>query len=287
VNPFKYVGRLGYYYDTDLTQSYLRARSYDPNNGRFLSTDPLGVGSQNNANLILYTQNNPANITDPAGRGVLATPPWFPVIKPEIVPGGLTVGSVPRGLPGVERGVTVWQCPRPGFAIDKVINPSVKGAKGWFVQHITIRARTYNCDGTEINRLDEEWYEARPINLDWPPVAPGMPPMPRVFPGGFTDTWAYFPSVLPIGAPFANCTRGYVRFRGYALFVRLWEPSIPPWRKRPGGGDLLTHNARPWWWKEGWLGLERRARMSWDCCIPTPTYFYMSWVPAGDFPGGR
>ena len=41
INPFKYIGRLGYYWDTDLAQDYVRARYYNPSLGRFLSVDPL------------------------------------------------------------------------------------------------------------------------------------------------------------------------------------------------------------------------------------------------------
>ena len=35
-NPFRWVGRLGYYYDIDRLAYYLRARSYSPKLARFL-----------------------------------------------------------------------------------------------------------------------------------------------------------------------------------------------------------------------------------------------------------
>jgi hypothetical protein len=39
---------------------------YDPNAGRFLSRDPLGLGPEG-ANLYGYVRNNPTNMTDPSG----------------------------------------------------------------------------------------------------------------------------------------------------------------------------------------------------------------------------
>ena len=41
VNWFRYIGRLGYYRDLDLSQYYVRARYYDPHSARFLSADPF------------------------------------------------------------------------------------------------------------------------------------------------------------------------------------------------------------------------------------------------------
>ncbi len=42
-NPFKFVGRLGYYDDPSTDLQYLRARYYAPALGRFLTTDPIGI----------------------------------------------------------------------------------------------------------------------------------------------------------------------------------------------------------------------------------------------------
>src|SRR5262245_41300704 len=41
-NWFRYVGRLGYYYDVDLAEYKLRARILDPATGRFPNRDPMG-----------------------------------------------------------------------------------------------------------------------------------------------------------------------------------------------------------------------------------------------------
>jgi len=41
VNPFRYVGALGYYNDTWWQRYYVRARHYDPFLGRWMSQDPI------------------------------------------------------------------------------------------------------------------------------------------------------------------------------------------------------------------------------------------------------
>jgi RHS repeat-associated protein len=40
-NPYRWVGQLGYYYDTERSAYHLRARMYSPALARFLSRDPL------------------------------------------------------------------------------------------------------------------------------------------------------------------------------------------------------------------------------------------------------
>ena len=52
INPFKFVGQLGYYYDVDLTDYYVRARYYAPVIGRFLTRDPL---SQEDVDVLMDT----------------------------------------------------------------------------------------------------------------------------------------------------------------------------------------------------------------------------------------
>jgi RHS repeat-associated protein len=64
-NPFRYVGRLGYYINSDLATYYLRARYYDPSLGRFLSPDPFG--HLDALTLYTYVLNLPILLTDPSG----------------------------------------------------------------------------------------------------------------------------------------------------------------------------------------------------------------------------
>jgi len=61
-NPFTWVGRLGYYRQADLDNYWLRARTYGPLTGRFLSRDPMP-----NGNLYIYPGNSPVVLVDPSG----------------------------------------------------------------------------------------------------------------------------------------------------------------------------------------------------------------------------
>ena len=61
-NPFQYTGRE---LDSETGLHYYRARYYDPNAGRFVSEDPIGV--QGGINLYAYVDNNPMNFVDPGG----------------------------------------------------------------------------------------------------------------------------------------------------------------------------------------------------------------------------
>ena len=70
-NPYRYVGRLGYYRNgTDLL--YLRARYYRAANGRFASRDPLPSPG---VNRYLYVHNAPLAWCDPSGRLLFSE--WF------------------------------------------------------------------------------------------------------------------------------------------------------------------------------------------------------------------
>jgi RHS repeat-associated protein len=63
VNPFRFVGQLGYYNDVEAGQNQVRERAYDAKLGRWLSADP----ARSDANLYRYVGNSPARGVDPAG----------------------------------------------------------------------------------------------------------------------------------------------------------------------------------------------------------------------------
>jgi RHS repeat-associated protein len=63
-NPFKYVGQYGVMDDGNGLY-YMRARYYDPQNGRFISEDPIGLGG--GINQFAYASDNPVNRIDPHG----------------------------------------------------------------------------------------------------------------------------------------------------------------------------------------------------------------------------
>jgi len=60
--PFKYGGRE---YDSETGFYYLRARYYDPQIGRFISEDPIGLAG--GINRFAYVGNHPADARDPSG----------------------------------------------------------------------------------------------------------------------------------------------------------------------------------------------------------------------------
>jgi len=60
---FKYVSRE---YDPEISAYHYRARMYDPQLGRFISSDPLGFRA-GDPNLYRYVGNRPTGMTDPSG----------------------------------------------------------------------------------------------------------------------------------------------------------------------------------------------------------------------------
>jgi len=66
-NVYRYTGER---FDPNVGLYYLRARYYDQNVGRFITTDPQVGDPQSPASLhkYLYANNNPVNFTDPTGR---------------------------------------------------------------------------------------------------------------------------------------------------------------------------------------------------------------------------
>ena len=62
-NPFKYVGKHGYYLDTESALMLLGVRCYNAEVGRFVSLDPIKDGK----NWYRYVSNNPCNYIDPTG----------------------------------------------------------------------------------------------------------------------------------------------------------------------------------------------------------------------------
>ncbi|MCL2087083.1 MAG: RHS repeat-associated core domain-containing protein [Oscillospiraceae bacterium] len=59
-NPYRYCGE---YYDKETGYTYLRARYYNPNLGRFINEDPIMDGH----NWYVYANNNPIMYQDPSG----------------------------------------------------------------------------------------------------------------------------------------------------------------------------------------------------------------------------
>ncbi len=66
-DPFGYGAQAGYYTDTETGLILCTHRFYDPNNGRWLTRDPMGYDG--GINLYGYVGNNPGNRVDPSGHG--------------------------------------------------------------------------------------------------------------------------------------------------------------------------------------------------------------------------
>ena len=64
-NRFLFQGRE---YDYDTALYYFRARWYEPETGRWLSPDPIGISG--GLNLYAFCENDPVNYTDPMGTDV-------------------------------------------------------------------------------------------------------------------------------------------------------------------------------------------------------------------------
>ncbi|WP_423839002.1 RHS repeat-associated core domain-containing protein, partial [Symmachiella dynata] len=64
-NPFRYVGQLGYYFDAEASDYYIRARVYQPTIGRWLSVDPLGFTYLTHR--YVYASNLPTTSVDSSG----------------------------------------------------------------------------------------------------------------------------------------------------------------------------------------------------------------------------
>jgi RHS repeat-associated protein len=64
--PFQYVGQKGYYRDSDTAKYSIRQRPLSSRNGRWLTTDPLGL-ALSNENLYIFCANSPFMLIDPSG----------------------------------------------------------------------------------------------------------------------------------------------------------------------------------------------------------------------------
>ena len=91
-NPIKYAGE---YYDDELDMIYLRARYYNPQNGRFTSLDieEGEIANPLDMNRYVYCRNNPIKYIDPSGQDVLAASAALLALGKavQIVAGGVSI----------------------------------------------------------------------------------------------------------------------------------------------------------------------------------------------------
>lgn len=81
-NPFQFVGEAGVM-ATRAGLHHMRARHYDGTIGRFITSDPAGIGA-GDANLYRYTGNIPTQYTDASGQNPLAPILIFCGLRPQL-----------------------------------------------------------------------------------------------------------------------------------------------------------------------------------------------------------
>jgi RHS repeat-associated protein len=67
VNNFKWIGELGYFFNVNVNDYYVRARTYDPHLARFGSPDPSDVRLRLDELSYVYSHNSPIAFVDPSG----------------------------------------------------------------------------------------------------------------------------------------------------------------------------------------------------------------------------
>ena len=120
-NPFGYKGALGYYANSETNDVYVRARTYRPIIGRWMSFDPL----RGTWNKYGYVENNVINLVDPSGAISLGSnSPW---LSPDLF-------ISPHYCFGCE-----------GFALDFTFY--TKSQSRWFpIQHVSVDEEWFTCD---------------------------------------------------------------------------------------------------------------------------------------------
>jgi RHS repeat-associated protein len=134
VNPFLYVGRVGYYRDADPGTYYLRARVYDPSEGRFRSRDRSRPGQRvDYASIYLISENNPIRFVDPMGHESVPPPGGGPSCSVSLVCARLIVGAIHCGVEISDSlGNGIFHIAQPGFAIpNKCIFGSPNRPRPW------------------------------------------------------------------------------------------------------------------------------------------------------------
>jgi len=96
-NPFRYVGALGYYQDSDSGLMLLGARYYDSSLGRFMTVDPIKDGT----NWYGYASNEPTSQSDPGGYSAAGI---------GLCIGGLLAGGVMQALIALSKAPPGQNC---------------------------------------------------------------------------------------------------------------------------------------------------------------------------------
>ncbi|MBO4714683.1 MAG: RHS repeat-associated core domain-containing protein, partial [Verrucomicrobia bacterium] len=103
-NRFLFQGRE---YDYDTALYYFRARWYEPETGRWLSPDPIGISG--GLNLYAFCENDPVNFIDPTGNGGIQFGDWFLGWgDPWLVFDASTIDEIGKGSAATLDGLIPW-----------------------------------------------------------------------------------------------------------------------------------------------------------------------------------
>lgn len=133
-NPFGYKGALGYYTNGDTDDIYVRARTYEPSVGRWISADPLGF--VDGTNWYAYCRNNPVTHQDPSGLVCDADiADWLiPDPLPNDNPKREPIGVVDASLRVFAAACGCHLGGGPHYGVDVVIDSATLSRGGWIVR---------------------------------------------------------------------------------------------------------------------------------------------------------
>lgn len=116
-------GFTGHAYDAETGMTYMLARYYDADVGRFLMTDP--IGSKDDFNLYSYVKNNPLNSTDPTGTAECANSSCSKSIISSEIQKTSPVDSALKGNPNTSVVTVTFKNDTPGGpSTDKPVSSS-------------------------------------------------------------------------------------------------------------------------------------------------------------------
>jgi RHS repeat-associated protein len=266
-NPFKFVGRLGYYFTPDLVDYFVRARFYAAGSGRFLSRDPLGEAISINGqtcSFYQYTYYNPVNHVDPSGQQPITPPSAIKVVVTE-----------------------VKECNQEFSCNHKIscykftlVGPGSEKANGFIVQNLNRTTVTKNCQNNPFAPDSQGYYEA------WE-VVDG-----KIYEGykeyGLTDLKFHdcflYCAVSNPKTKGQSTTTGYVRFIPGLKSTSSWKPPRPtkqtpmgpppacplpndpctPGQKTTSG--VLPTLPKPPGWDSAPVTNRPKDIYNWDCC---------------------